>query len=292
MDIWIPGGGGFRGVDPFQEHGLSGSDMDRLHAAAATGHIVSSCVLLVVSLVSSRWSAPLVATVLKRNDTDVTIITVADVDVVWLLVAAGFVSGIHHAFFSHVDGARWADYAVSSPLMVFAIGTLSGVADVWTLTSMSVLQSVLMASSGILEHESRRKTLGTGNVVSAFAVLSITYGVGVWGPIFAAFDEQGPPSWVVVIVVVIFFWFLSFGIVFFLEVVELISEWSAEKAYVLLSLSAKLQLQWTLYGGTTSASGSQTVWVSVVSAVVFVGTTAAAILLRNVAPPEKGEPLM
>jgi len=253
----------------------------QIHAVASIGHVASSSALLIISSVYSQWSPHLVTTVWKRDDPYFSSMEIDSIEAVWLLIVAGYVSGAHHAIFPGVEGARWADYAISSPLMVFVIGALSGVADVWTLVSMSVLQSVLMASSGVLEHASRNAVLSVRNVLVMWTVLSAMYCVGVWGPVFAALDYQEPPEWVWAIIVLIFLWFAAFGVVFFVEAIGRFSADTADKAYIILSLSAKIQLQWTLFSGTISAGGSQNLWIGVVSGIVAIGSGIGALLISR-----------
>jgi hypothetical protein len=186
------------------------------------------------------------------------------------------VSSAHHfaVWIRHLEGqdartARWADYAVSSSLMIVVIASLSGVFDLWLLVIMASTQAILMVASGYFELLRSRV---------ATAAMAFVYLLFIWAPIFTTFFQQAPPAFVYVIIFAIFAWFASFGVVYALVVEGIVELDGASKWYDLLSISAKIQLQWTMFGGI-NAGGE--LFVSVFTGIVIILSTVAAFFVRR-----------
>jgi hypothetical protein len=250
-----------------------------LQLVLAVTHLVSSALVLGITLGYGVDRRPGVY-ISSRGDT-LTEIQVGTVPNVWLLSAAGFVSSLHHFVvrFRHLEGqdartARWADYAVSSSLMIVVIASLSGVFDLFLLVIMGSTQAMLMVASGYFEVFRSRV---------ATASMSFVYLLFVWMPIFTAFFQQAPPAFVYVIIFAIFAWFASFGVVYALVVEGIVELEGANKWYDLLSISAKVQLQWSLYGGI-NAGGE--LFVSVFTGIVIILSTVAAFFVRRISLQE------
>jgi len=218
-------------------------------------------------------SAQVVTVVALRNITELHVEHPDPVSLLALLVLCSTVSGTMHIFNSFDASIgnnpyRWADYAISSPMMVVVIALISGVVDVWTLWGMAAMQSFLMIVSGILE--------GTNSMYMT-VVMALYYTVTVWGPVFHAIAQQDVPSFVAAIIATLFLLFASFGVVYVVATYTQDKK-KIEIAYAVLSVAAKLSLQWLVYGGADSLDGESENSIGIVIGVVFLIATAVSVV--------------
>lgn len=161
-----------------------------------------------------------------------------------------------------INPFRWVDYAISSPMMVVVIAVISGVVDVWTLWSMAAMQSFLMVVSGYIE--------GDINRLSIALLMAVYYTITVWGPVFHAIAQQNIPLFVAWIIATLFLLFASFGVVYIVAICTN-NKKKIEVVYAVLSVAAKLSLQWLVYGGADSLDGeSQGTVIGVILTVVMI----------------------
>lgn len=200
------------------------------------------------------------------------------------VVLPGIVSAIGHWVLGFTDNdiprtgvnrIRWIDYSVSSPLMIIGISLLCGVANTWILVSIAFMQSFLMLSSLYIEND--------GNSVLPVLIMALYYGVVVWGPVFQALDNNNPPAFVDAIVTTMFLLFGSFGVVYLLARIGFYPPPKTEVLYAVLSVVAKLMLQWLVYGGIAGkADGNTTPIAIVIPSVLFLGCILGTVFWRTV----------
>jgi hypothetical protein len=266
-----------------EEHAFSSkmqSPIARVHAMCGVLHVVSSVVLTGLLASDAEWHAQATSTYAVRNDHDQTSVKVRFLESfmpAWLLVGAGLVSGVSHLFLvnmseydlnmiyhSGVNPVRWVDYAVSSSMMLVVIGSLSGVTNEWIMVQTCALQATLMLVSCLVE-----KHNDDPSIVVYYALACALHVVGVWAPIFDALSYNNPPYFVYGIMIGIVAAYALFGVIFALV---WFAHWSAEwgeTAYAAASVTAKVLLQWTLYGGVVAASGNASALVGGITAGAF-----------------------
>lgn len=220
--------------------------------------------------------------------------SISDIPVALIAVLFGIISGTSHLLLAAygesktaLDYAerghnpiRWIEYSLSSSLMIFIIGVLCGVSDIFVLSTTTLFQAYLMFNSIYIERDLAKSFLNGLPVSSTpFWSASLFYCFGVWFPIiflfYTALDNSPneAPDWVNAIVWILFFLFALFAIVMWyyliykasdvtlsteLKKIHLVKQ---ELAYVTLSLTAKVVLHWTLYTGITARSGKQNVQI-------------------------------
>ena len=146
---------------------------------------------------------------------------------------------------------RFIEYSFSASIMLIAIALLNGVTDINLITSIAVLTSACQLCGLAVEyvHDKRIKWL-----LHLTGWLQFFWAYGIIGHAFfksieAAKDSggSGPPEFVYVIVIALFLLYASFGFVQFIELCFPINPYTKEKAYVILSLTAKLLLGWMIF---------------------------------------------
>lgn len=148
---------------------------------------------------------------------------------------------------------RFIEYSFSASIMLIAIAILNGVTDINLITSIAILTSACQLCGLAVEYIDDIKIKW---LLHLTGWLQFFWAYGI---IFHAFfrsikssnenNNPGPPSFVYVIVILLFLLYASFG---FVQLVELIlvnklNKYTKEKAYVLLSLTAKLLLGWMIF---------------------------------------------
>lgn len=271
-----------------------------INFAAALLHFASASVLAWLAYINKReWKAPATTTsVIWYRTTDdncspespcfleFVLQQLPDqIPVATLAVLFGLISGAGHAtvailspenaiaftgsIFEGRNLLRWIDYALSSSVMIVVIAAITGVSEVYVLSSIALLQFFLMVVSSVIETDLTEGKRARGQVL--FAVASVVYVFGVWGPIIGQFYDQpdtntklisfnnteteaskaDAPAWVSVIIWGLFGVFSCFAIVMAYYIVFNDSKdekWflRQELTYIALSLTAKTVLHWTL----------------------------------------------
>ena len=257
-----------------------------LHRVCAAVHIASALGVLIAGLVMGVNTGRVVTVVALRNVSALHEVSPPEVSLLTLIVLSGVVSGTAHAVLSTrpadidetmsgVNPYRWIDYAISSPMMVVVIALISGVVDVWALWGMAAMQSLLMLVSGHIESS----LLYDAAAFRLAGVMCLYYVITVWGPVFHAIAAQPDvPAFVGWIIATLFLLFSSFGVVFFISMRSTeVRKTRIELAYAILSIAAKLSLQWLLFGGTLSDK-SQGMAVGIVLMIVVITSGVVGIV--------------
>lgn len=153
-----------------------------------------------------------------------------------------------------MNPARWVEYSLSASVMIVVIAMLVGVYDIGTLLALFGLTAATMLFGWMMElhNQATRATDWTafwfGAVVGA--VPWIVVGIYLVG---AGIGEGGPPAFVYGIYGSIFVFFNAFPMNMALQYRGR-GRWAeyafGERAYMLLSLSAKSALGWQVFAGT------------------------------------------
>jgi hypothetical protein len=169
----------------------------------------------------------------------------------WLVAAPGVfgrhIAGLEasHNFF------RWAEYSLSSSVMIVLIAMLTGISDVAALIAIFAANAAMIFFGAVQE---RYETPGgslwpfwLGCVVGIAPWLAV--GVYLWSPGSAA----EPPAFVYAIFASLFVFFNIFALNMWLQY-RRVGRWRSylfgEKAYIVLSLVAKSALAWQVFAGT------------------------------------------
>lgn len=256
-----------------------------LNLVVASIHTISTIGVLVAGLADTSvrdFTSPVFHSYHSEDGFQVT--REGSVHVLPFVVLPGIVSAIGHWVLGFTESdisrtgtnrVRWIDYSISSPLMMIGISLLCGVANTWVLVSISFMQSFLMLSSLYIEND--------GNSVFPVFAMALYYGVVVWGPAFQALDSNNPPAFVDAIVTTMFLLFGSFGVVYLLARIGFYPPPKTEIMYAVLSVVAKLMLQWLVYGGIAGMSDGNTTPVSIViPSVLFLGGVVGVLFWRSV----------
>jgi hypothetical protein len=191
--------------------------------------------------------------------------TLFDVSVAWgvalfLFLSAGFhwlvsaprvfgryIAGLeaHHNYF------RWAEYSLSSSIMIVLIAMLTGISDVAALIGIFAANAAMIFFGAVQErYEKPGGSLWPfwmGCIVGIAPWLAV--GVYLWSPGSAA----EPPAFVYAIFVSLFVFFNIFAINMWLQYKRL-GRWRSytfgEATYFILSLVAKSALAWQVFAGT------------------------------------------
>ena len=154
----------------------------------------------------------------------------------------------------HRNYARWAEYALSSSLMMVVIAQLVGIADVVALLAILGVNASMILFGWLQEkyEEPGRGgwlPFGVGciaGVVPWVAVVLYTLAPG-------SESSAAPPGFVYAIIVSLFLFFIVFALNQWLQYKQ-VGRWReylyGEYAYIVLSLTAKSVLAWQVFGGT------------------------------------------
>lgn len=150
---------------------------------------------------------------------------------------------------------RWAEYSITSSLMIVVIGILCGIYDLSTLILIFGLNACMILFGWVMEvhNQTTKKTDWTSYIFGCFAgaVPWVVLGLYFFNAIGSNADAV--PSFVYAI-----FWsLLAFFNVFAINMIlqyKKVGKWKdylyGEYAYITLSLVAKALLAWQVWGGT------------------------------------------
>lgn len=154
-----------------------------------------------------------------------------------------------------VNYLRFFEYTFSAGVMLWLIGTLSGLIETRTLVTLILLNSALQYTGILLETAVATDGPGSDSVKNLLT-LGFMLHVAIWVPIWISFGtiiETGtpkPPAEVYAVVVILFVLFTSFGLVAALYALGFVKDYAVnELNYLILSLVSKSFLTWMLYGG-------------------------------------------
>ena len=169
----------------------------------------------------------------------------------WLVAAPGvfgrYVAGLEagHNYF------RWAEYSLSSSVMIVLIALLTGINDIAALIGIFAANVAMIFFGAVQERYERPGgslwPFWLGCVVGIAPWLAV--GVYLWSPGSTA----EPPAFVYAIFVSLFVFFDIFAINMWLQY-RRVGRWRSylfgERAYFVLSLVAKSALAWQVFAGT------------------------------------------
>ena len=169
----------------------------------------------------------------------------------WLVAAPGvfgrYIAGLAdgHNYF------RWAEYSISSSVMIVLIAMLTGISDVAALIGVFAANTAMIFFGAVQERYERPGgslwPFWLGCIVGIAPWLAV--GVYLWSPGSAA----EPPAFVYAIFVSLFAFFNIFALNMWLQY-RRVGRWASyvfgERAYFVLSLVAKSALAWQVFGGT------------------------------------------
>ena len=173
----------------------------------------------------------------------------------WLVAAPGafgrYIAGLeaNHNYY------RWAEYSLSSSVMIVLLAMLTGISDIAALIAIFAANAAMIFFGAVQErYEGPGGSLWPfwlGCVVGIAPWLAV--GVYLWSPGSAA----EPPAFVYAIFVSLFVFFNIFALNMWLQY-RRVGRWSSylfgEKTYIILSLVAKSLLAWQVFAGTLAGS--------------------------------------
>jgi hypothetical protein len=169
----------------------------------------------------------------------------------WLVAAPGvfgrYTAGLEagHNYF------RWAEYSLSSSVMIVLIAMLTGISDIAALIGIFAANAAMIFFGAVQERYERPGgslwPFWLGCVVGIAPWLAV--GVYLWSPGSAA----EPPAFVYAIFLSLFVFFNIFALNMLLQY-RRVGRWTSyvfgERAYFVLSLVAKSALAWQVFAGT------------------------------------------
>jgi hypothetical protein len=149
------------------------------------------------------------------------------------------------------DYYRWAEYSLSSSVMIVLIALLTGISDIAALIGIAAANAAMIFFGAVQERYERPGgslwPFWLGCIVGIAPWLAI--GVYLWSPGSAA----DPPAFVYAIFVSLFVFFNIFALNMWLQYRQL-GSWRSylfgERTYFVLSLVAKSALAWQVFAGT------------------------------------------
>ena len=232
-------------------------------------HFVQGIVIL---LISSDFSRTVVAEYSKFSEETQSLFvaerTLFDLRFGYGVAAFFFMSAFAHLYVSVVankwynknlkngiNKARWFEYAASASTMMVLIAMLTGIFDadsllaIFGLTAVMNLLGLAMEVHNQTTKETNWLTYNIGAVAGIIPWLMVA--IALWAS--GASAESGPPTFVYVIFFTIFLFFNTFAINMILQYKK-VGKWEdylyGERAYIILSLTAKTALAWQVYFGT------------------------------------------
>jgi len=151
--------------------------------------------------------------------------------------------------------ARWIEYSFSSTLMIVLIAMLTGISDFAALGAIAGVNASMILFGLLMEHYEEPGRPGWLPFwFGSFAGLVpwLVVGVYLWAPQV----EAAAPGFVVAIYVSLFIFFNAFAVNMVLQYMR-VGPWRSylfgERAYILLSLTAKSALAWQVFAGTLAS---------------------------------------
>lgn len=241
----------------------------RFNLAAGALHLLQGIVMLAVS---NDFSLPLTTSFLKfdpasrsldPNPEQVGSLLIGPAVALFLLLSAAahfsvasfgwrwYVERLRRG----INPARWLEYSVSASLMIVIIAMLTGLYDATGLLMIFALNATMIGFGYLMElhNQSTARTDWTAFTFGCLAgivpwVVVACYMIGA-----AASVDTSIPGFVYAIIASIFIFFNIFALNMLLQYAK-VGPWRSyifgEKAYIILSLTAKSALAWQIFSGT------------------------------------------
>lgn len=170
----------------------------------------------------------------------------------WIIISPGVYDWYVANLKRNRNYARWAEYALSSSIMVVLIAQLPGITDVAALGAIFGVNASMILFGWLME---KYEEPGTSSWLPYwFGVLAgsvpwLVIGIYIWSPTL----DASPPAFVYAIFISLFVFFNSFAINMVLQYKQ-VGKWKdyvyGEVVYIFLSLTSKSILAWQVFGGT------------------------------------------
>lgn len=172
----------------------------------------------------------------------------------WLVALPGVFGRYTTGLSEQHNYFRWAEYSLSSSVMIVLIAMLTGISDVAALIGIFAANAAMILFGAIQERYERPGgslwPFWLGCVVGIAPWLAV--GVYLWSPGSSA----EPPAFVYAIFVSLFAFFNIFALNMWLQY-RRVGRWRSyvfgERAYFMLSLVAKSALAWQVFAGTLAS---------------------------------------
>jgi hypothetical protein len=169
----------------------------------------------------------------------------------WLVALPGVFERYTTGLSEQHNYFRWAEYSLSSSVMIVLIAMLTGISDIAALIAIFAVNAAMIFFGAVQERYERPGgslwPFWLGCVVGIAPWLAV--GVYLWSP--GSIAE--PPAFVYAIFVSLFLFFNVFALNMWLQY-RRVGRWSSyvfgERAYFMLSLFAKSALAWQVFAGT------------------------------------------
>jgi hypothetical protein len=233
------------------------SGLITLHAIAAAAHLVQFVVVLALVIKQPGDDWPLVSQAYEKQAKNY------QYKLAYLLPLFPLLSAVNHTIScaapswyrtvlaKEVNIARWAEFSLSSGVMLWIIGTLSGTVEIRTLVSIVVLNAALQYIGYMIEQSKSNPRLSRQLLGIGFSIHA-----AIWLQIIVSFytsisnSDNTIPSAVYAIIPVMFTLFTSFGILAALWISDRITSFERlEMGYIILSFVSKTLLTWMVYFG-------------------------------------------
>jgi hypothetical protein len=241
----------------------------RFNAVMGVAHLAQGILMLALS---SSFSLPIKSSFLQYDPVTQAIApmtnTIVNVPIGPAVAMFLFVSAIAHfsvstfgykwyvkKLKSHINPARWYEYALSSSLMLVVIAMLAGLFDISALILLFALNAMMNLFGLMMElhNQTTQKTDWTSFIYGSLAggVAWIAVLIYFFGA-FASSSSAIPLFLIGIIGSLLFFW-STFPVNMVLQYRK-VGKWKdylyGERAYVILSLVAKSLLAWQVWAGT------------------------------------------
>jgi hypothetical protein len=245
--------------------GVKLSGLRRWNATMAALHLVQGVLMLAVA---SAFSLPVTSSFLGMDEVTNKLVAVPDelfrLRIGPLVAAFLFLSALAHALLASrwlhpwyernvsrgINPARWIEYALSSSLMIVVIAMLVGIYDIASLILIFALNATMILFGWLMElhNQTTERTNWTAYWFGCFAGAVPWIAIAVY--LAGAAD---PPGFVYGIFASLFVFFNVFAVNMLMQY-RRIGRWRdylyGERAYMLLSLTAKSLLAWQVFAGT------------------------------------------
>ncbi|MDI3475401.1 MAG: hypothetical protein PWQ79_1411 [Thermococcaceae archaeon] len=237
--------------------------LKRLNMIAGAFHLIQGVLIL---LLSSDFTVTVTRNYLKFDEATRSLLTVTEnlfeVKLVYLIALFPFLTALAHLAVSTVlfdsykknlskgiNPYRWAEYSVTSSIMVVIIALLVGISDIGTLMLMFSINAAMIFFGYLMEllNQYTERVKWSPFIFGSFA------GIMPWIVIFMIILRSNPPSFVIWIFVSIAVFFNLFPLNMVLQYKKW-GKWAdylyGEKVYIILSFVSKTILVWQVYAGT------------------------------------------
>ena len=249
---------------------MNTSNLRLFNGAMAVLHFAQAFLVL---LLASDFAVPLTTTFLVFDEAAERLIPqmegageirLAPLIAAFLLVSSvahltTILPGVHQWYVRNlgrgINYLRWYEYAISASIMIVLISLLVGVYDISTLVLLFAVNAAMSFFGLLMElhNQTTERTNWTSFVIGCLigAAPWIVISLYLFAPATRSIGDV--PTFVYGIYISLFIWFNLFAVNMFLQYRK-IGPWRdylfGEKAYILLSLTAKSALAWQVFAGT------------------------------------------